>query len=189
MKNNTLIKWLLGLTIIAQLAVCGFQIASQERIMFAGTDYKFRTRPVDPYDAFRGKYVALGFEQDRFSDKEKFAPGETVYAHVVKADDGYAEIIGLSRVYLKNDDCFKVTVHYTIGDVVYLSFPFEKYFMAEDDAPIAEKAYRESTNSGNCYALVYIEKGSAALKGVYIQGKKIEELVKERKQAEEKKPK
>lgn len=30
-----------------------------------GQVYKFRTEPVDPYDAFRGRYIALGFEAAR----------------------------------------------------------------------------------------------------------------------------
>ena len=54
------------------LAVCAVQIAVQfwlilrwENVLRNGQGYKFRTEPVDPYDAFRGRYIALGFEAAR----------------------------------------------------------------------------------------------------------------------------
>jgi uncharacterized membrane-anchored protein len=42
---------------IAQIGAAGWSIARYETILASGTPYKIRTAPVDPADAFRGRYV------------------------------------------------------------------------------------------------------------------------------------
>ena len=48
---------LLGLVVVAaaQLAVPAWMIAGRELTLREGQVFKFRTRPVDPADAFRGR--------------------------------------------------------------------------------------------------------------------------------------
>ena len=48
----------------AQLAVPASLIWKRERTLRQGHVWKFRTAPVDPVDAFRGRYVALEFEAE-----------------------------------------------------------------------------------------------------------------------------
>ena len=69
-------------------------IARREATLNKGTAYKFRTRPVDPYDAFRGRYVALSFESDLAiaTNVNRFTRGETVYVAVEVATNGYAKL-------------------------------------------------------------------------------------------------
>ena len=60
-----------------QLLIPIQMITSRERILDKGTLYKFRTRPVDPYDAFRGKYVALSIDYE-LTSKETL-PSSVLY--------------------------------------------------------------------------------------------------------------
>src|SRR5205085_8475834 len=50
------------LVALAQLAAPGSLIWKRENTLRKGSVWKFRTAPVDPVDAFRGRYVALQFE-------------------------------------------------------------------------------------------------------------------------------
>jgi len=49
--------------VLAQVAVPATMIWGRERTLAVGSVYKFRTQPVDPYDAFRGRYVSLRIEE------------------------------------------------------------------------------------------------------------------------------
>ena len=61
-------KWKLFLTIavvVGTFAFFGFLIASNSLIAKYGVEYEFRVMPLDPYDAFRGNYVAINI-MDKF---------------------------------------------------------------------------------------------------------------------------
>lgn len=65
MTFRDLKRWtprLLVLLCVIQLAVPAFMIVRREHALSMGRAFKFRTAPVDPYDAYRGRYVALNFE-------------------------------------------------------------------------------------------------------------------------------
>ena len=64
MKNN---KYIIGLFLClfaVQIAVPVYMIVNREKTLVLGKQFKFHTVPVDPYDAFRGRYVALAVQQD-----------------------------------------------------------------------------------------------------------------------------
>ena len=78
-------RWLISLfalVVVAQIAGPASLIAKHELTLRHGTRWKFRTAPVDPYDAFRGRYVALGFSEN----KVPIAPGAKIEADM----DAYA---------------------------------------------------------------------------------------------------
>ena len=63
MKTIKLFSWIFfGLLCVAQLGVILFQIVNYERILKEGEVFYFKVLPLDPYDAFRGRYVSLRFE-------------------------------------------------------------------------------------------------------------------------------
>ncbi|MGH8446703.1 MAG: GDYXXLXY domain-containing protein, partial [Solimonas sp.] len=53
---------LLALACLLQWAVPATLAVQSEMTLRSGARYYFRTAPVDPADAFRGRYVALNFE-------------------------------------------------------------------------------------------------------------------------------
>jgi|GEM_PF-2234031 len=96
MKKSSLILCFAGLCVF-QLGVCGFMIYRWEVILRTGQEYRFKTRAVDPYDAFRGRFVSIQLEPDYIPTDDKsvgqsLAPGATVYVTVASGPDGLARL-------------------------------------------------------------------------------------------------
>ena len=53
---------------VVQIAAPASMILRRERALDRGERFLFRTAPVDPYDAFRGRYVAPSFRGRRVRD-------------------------------------------------------------------------------------------------------------------------
>jgi uncharacterized membrane-anchored protein len=62
MNKRTAIVLFIALGIALQFAVPASMIAKHELTLRRGGAFRFKTAPVDPFDAFRGRYVALNFE-------------------------------------------------------------------------------------------------------------------------------
>ena len=56
---------------IIQLSIPAYMSLSREINLGKGTLYKIRTGPVDPYDIFRGRYVALSTRLDWSKEAKK----------------------------------------------------------------------------------------------------------------------
>ena len=152
-----------------QLGVPASMIVKRNNTLKNGEVYKFKTRPVDPYDAFRGRYVALGFEQ-----------GEELYAILDIDSDGFDKIVDLKRERPENKSFLTVRVSYHSRDSVRLDLPFDRYYMNEKLAPRADRAYREFSRVGKqkAYVTVRILDGFAVLEELYIDDKPIHEYLK-----------
>ena len=93
---------------LSQLAVPGSLIWKREHTLRQGSVWKFRTAPVDPIDAFRGRYVALQFE---IESQEIIPPanvsyGQTVLVTLKTNAEGFAEIDQVSTSKPARDDFF-----------------------------------------------------------------------------------
>lgn len=184
---------LFGVMVVAQLAVPAWMIAGREWTLRNGAVYKFRTAPVDPYDAFRGRYVALAFDANRVpvEDVREWNPGDTVYAVVEEGPDGYARLSAASKTPPAAPNYIRAIAGYTtpIGpdspdrqpSEIVLELPFDRFYMDEFRAPEAEQAYREhSTRSTqDCYAAVRVYKGQAAIEDLYIAGEPMSEFLRQ----------
>jgi len=162
----------LMLAALLQLGVVAWMIGGREWVLANGREVKFVTRPADPADPFRGRYVALRFEADTYETDA--APGITeyrpVYAILFVDEEGYASVTGLSATqpatdvtYVKADKCWTLFAHTSralpkdaTGEpapeekrpVQYrLEFPFDRYYMNEKAAPEAERRYREANRA------------------------------------------
>jgi uncharacterized membrane-anchored protein len=198
-------KYLVLLLIaLAQIGVVAWMIGSRERTLANGREVKFVTRPVDPSDPFRGRYVALNFEAETFkTDMEPdLKSGEAGYA-VFKVDaEGYASIVTLVHEPPSHETrYFPVSVRYTEVNAhpntgsetnapartYMLKFPFDRYYMNEKAAPEAESAYREANRvtrgeekkemTRDNYLAVRILDGKAVAEHLYIKGQPIEKLL------------
>lgn len=141
-------RWMLfGVLALAQLAVPAWMIAGQERVLARGEVYRFRLRPADPYDPFRGRYLQLAF-----ADNMAPAPGvarERLYgqklcAKIVVDAEGFAKVESLSVKPPAEGPYVWVR---TLGDwgdgKVRFDLPFDRYYLREDLAPKAEALLRE----------------------------------------------
>jgi uncharacterized membrane-anchored protein len=175
---------LFGLLAAAMLYVPGSIILRYENILARGEQFKFRTRPVDPYDAFRGRYVALSFEDATTVTLrgEHYERGETVYVTLEKKPDGYARFAEASHTRPASGAYITTTMKWTDqyekkGSVGYVEVPFDRYYMEESVAPKAETTYRQhsSRKERDAYALVRVLGGGAVIENVYVGDKTLRE--------------
>ncbi len=187
MKNKNLIIAIFIVVVLAQLFVPAQMIYNQEDILKTGKIVKFRCEPIDPYDPFRGKYITLNFKESeiKVNNSKDWKNNETVYAKIIIAKDGFAKIESVSKteptdnsIYLK----LKVDYinNYNNDYTMELEFPFNRFYMNEYKAKIAEIVYAESTvdTTKIAYALVATKNGKAVIKDVLIDNISIKELAK-----------
>ncbi len=172
---------LFGAMALAQLAVPAWMIGGREWSLRNGMAYKFLTAPIDPYDAFRGKYVALAFEANHATvDKDiQLSTGDTVYVTVETDPTGYARLASTSTTPPNGANYIKTRVQYgipadaanNVDNEVVVDLPFDRYYMDESLAPLAEQAYRANSTQAtrNCYATVRVYKGRAAIEELFIE--------------------
>lgn len=187
MKRKVKLIIFIGMVII-QLAVPGFIIQDYQNTLREGQQFKFKAAPVDPYDAFMGRYLNINIEEQRVQveDMQKYQPGRTVYAELENNAQGFAEISGLSFNRPENKTYFKTKIAYLedyssrLGSVM-LQIPFSRYYMPEDQAMEAEKElntrFRDRIN--DVYVTVRIHDGKAVMEMVYVEGRTIEDYLTE----------
>jgi uncharacterized membrane-anchored protein len=184
MKNK---KWLavLGIVFLAQLFVPAKMAYNQEDILKTGKLFKFRTEPIDPSDPFRGKYVSLDFANSDYTVKnaDKWNKLDFFYAILGTRPDGFAKVVAFSVDKPQEGDYVKVGRQWAFGkNVVHISFPFDRFYMNEHKAPMAEKLYLKatvishSTDLKPAYAKVYIKNGGTVLDDVIVDGKSLREI-------------
>jgi len=171
-----------------QFSVPVWMIANREMTLRHGKQFRFRTAPVDPYDAFRGRFVALQVSPNfgPLSNSEKLAANKKVLAQLGEDNDGFAKIIAVSANRPTASDYVACRVNSLTDSLVYLQFPFDRYYMDEHAAPAAEAAYREH-NRGEVrevYVTVRVKDGNAVVEELFIAGMPILEFL--RKSAYEK---
>lgn len=176
--NRTRILAILFLMVaLVQLALPAMRIQLYEKTLHEGTAFKFRTAPVDPYDAFRGRYVALRFDTNnaQWSEKLPAENGQKVFVIVEKGPDGFAHFTTASAQRPANGDYLEVKVTYIMGsEGVMVEVPFDRFYMEETVAPQAEAVYREHSTARSerdAYAMIRIRQGLGVIEQVYIGDK------------------
>lgn len=185
MANKKLLLITFCVVALIQLYVPAKMIFDSEDVLTTGKEFKFKTEPIDPNDPFRGKYITLRFEENHMEQliDTNWVANQDIYVELIRDVDGYAKIKTISKTEPSNtEDYVKSKVNYYSQfneKVVYIDYPFERYYMEETKAPDAEIAYRESARdtSQNTYALVSIKKGQAVLKDVFINETSIKTIV------------
>jgi len=166
---------------LMQIAAPISMIVRREMTLRDGQQFRFRTAPVDPYDAFRGRYVALRMEQDEvpLPYGMKLERGQKVFARIEEDDKGYAKVAELTLERPQESPYVIAKVRWLPGNVVHLNLPFNRYYMDENAAPAAERVYREYTRSGSqdAYVTVKLKNGFAVLEELYVGGRPISEVV------------
>jgi len=185
MNNKKLLLIVFILVALWQLYIPAKMIYDSEKTLFAGKEYKFKTAPIDPNDPFRGKYIALRYEDNltQVQNDENWTRNETIYIILSTDKDGYARIHSVSKSKPEDNSDFvkaKVSYHSNDNKNVNIDYPFNRFYMEESKAPAAEKVYSESLADTTkvAYALIYIKDGEAVIKDVLIDGVSIKEMVK-----------
>ncbi len=133
----------------------------------------------------RGKYITLGFVDDyiEIQGDSSFLGAQEIFVIVEENDLGFA-IIKNINVDKPSDhmDYVKAKInhvsYYEDTARIYIQYPFDRYYMEEFKAPIAEEVYFESARDSTSvtWALVKIKDGEAVLQDVMIDGISIHEI-------------
>jgi uncharacterized membrane-anchored protein len=185
MSKQKILILIFVLTAFAQIFVPAKMVFDSEQNIRQGNEFLFRLRPVDPNDPFKGKYIMLYFEQNSFpvSDIEKKKSGASVYVLLTNDSEGYAQILSVQETPpIGEQDFIEANIAYinSYDSLLIIDYPFNKYYMEESKAALAEDIYREIRDKKTAYASVFVKNGKATLAGVYIDGVSIEQLAKER---------
>jgi len=186
MKNTKIALLLFSLLAAIQWIVPGKMIYDQESVLRNGIEYKFKTAPVDPVDAMRGRYVALSFNIEEYetSFKEIYQNGTEVFVVLTTDSSGFAAIERIDKTKPASGDFLQVNLSSsflrTPFQILRLDLPFDRYYMEENKAPKAESFYREVNREGNekeAYAVVRVMDGKSVISGLYVDAKPIESFL------------
>ncbi len=165
-------------------------IRRQEAVLKEGVPFKFKTAPVDPFDAFRGRYVALRLEQETVPRPKGFTltRGQVVYAPIAVDEEGFAVFPEVLTERPAGVPYIQTKVRYLSHDKIHLDLPIDRYYMEEKAAPVADRIYwrRRGRDRQDAYAVVRVKDGQAVLEALYVGGRRIEEAVREELQKQQK---
>lgn len=186
--NSRLILALFVAVSVVQLAMPIGHIRKYEDVLQTGVSYKFPTAPVDPYDAFRGKYVALNFADTwtTLPEGNRFGRSGSAYVSLRTRENGFVQYANLTLEPPASGDYLRVD-YWTMGfNNVRFILPFNKYFMEESMAPRAERAYQRNSNRsgrsvGQTYVLVRVKNGRGVIKDLFINDQPVREFIKNEK--------
>ena len=174
---------------VAQLAVPAWMIAGRELVLRHGTVWRFRSAPIDPADPFRGRYVALSFEQRSVPVPEglEIARGDRVYVPLSEGADGFAELGAARREPPEDGDFLRLRVHRSFTDEDgsrrgRVALPFDRLYLEESIAPRAEelfRALRRTDETVPAWAVVRVHDGRAVLEDVMVDGRPLGKLARE----------
>lgn len=188
---------------IVQLFIPGKMVFDSVLVLKKGTEFKFKVRPVDPKDPFRGKYIVLDFEATDFTSYDSvWHKNQDIMVFIKKDEDGYAMITNILPGHLQDNyegelneenNCVNAKVAYVYYNyyddgvhLVRVKYPFTRFYMEESKALPAEQLYREAMRDSTitAYAEVNLKMGEAVLNDVKVDGVSIKALV-EKRQAQE----
>ena len=179
--NKATVTYIAIAVSIIQLGVPASMIAKREITLRAGRQFKFRTAPVDPYDAFRGRYVALRMTETRApaAKDTKFERGQKVFVALSEDTNGFAVLSHALRERPRDGAYIKTRARSGSRGGVRVNLPFDRYYMNEKDAPAAEAAYRQQSRGTNrtAYVTVRVSRGFAVLEELYVDDVPIEEYI------------
>lgn len=173
---------LLPAVFCAQVAAPVFMIARREKVLRRGETFRFRCAPVDPADAFRGRYVSIRLESNDAPAAVDFAYGQRAFVTIAADTNGFAQFTGVHRGRPDGDAWIRTRIQWrhTRGRVNFDS-TMNRFYMEESEAPRAETAWREATrwNRTNHTAAVVarVHRGMAVIQDLEIDGRPIRDVL------------
>lgn len=171
---------LFGLLFAAQLAIPFWLIGSREWALHFGERVLFRVEPVDPYDAFRGRYVRLGFLENSWQGPgaTNFLQGEPVVISFSNGQDGFARVKKVGREPIGKFWVNGKAGYVQYGNFVTLDYPFDAFYMDEVMAPKAEAALRRNWSRDesltvNAHVAVRLWRGRAVIENLFLNNKPV----------------
>ena len=121
----------------------------------------------------RGKYIRLWYADDslQYPILFIFSITKKYLYRFMKVNDGFAKVKNIYKTRPEDElDFIEATIDYPsyFNDSTHLTinYPFDRYYLEEYKAPVAEEVYRESQldSAKAAWAVVKIKNGNAAWK-------------------------
>jgi uncharacterized membrane-anchored protein len=198
---NTRIKVaLLAVLSVLQLAATASSIARYESTLRTGALYRIRTEPVDPADAFRGRYVAVQptigltapLPAPTHEVVQRVQAGEKGYVVLGADADGFAIAAAIRADPPSQGDYLEIKSAWdqwtresepggrSRRTGYNLTFSFDRYYMNAAKAPQAERRYADAARRDpvtRAWVNVRVRNGVGVIEGLYVDGVPIEEAV------------
>lgn len=173
-----------SLVMLLYLGYPYYLIHQQEQILEEGVVFRLPLQPVDPIDAFRGRYLSLNYEVPLLSAPKELEAGETIYITFREDSLGYAHFDEVftdpppTQPYIE-------TSGYPVEGEVSINIPenLRRYYLNENLAPAAEEAYARLVQPGNerpnisAYAQIRVLNGAVRIEEVYLEGEPIRDYL------------
>lgn len=180
--NHKTLRLVLFIAVAAmQLTVAAGAIIRSEIALRTGETFRFKLQPVDPVDAFRGRYVALRFVEDHAPLPDGWSPQHQrkVYVPLVNDGGGFATFGTVAQeppadgAYLR----LRSGVEYIDDDgrpVVSLALPFRRYYMTEE---LAKEVDRSLWRRGQrpAWVTVRVNAGAGVVENLFVDGVPVRE--------------
>lgn len=169
------------LIFLIQLLIVFGGIIQKEIVLKTGEEVRFKVKPIDPYDAFRGRYVTLNFDSSVIvNEEDKYKKKDKVYAVLKQDSNGFYDVDFISKEKPENKKYIKTSIKYIYSNQATLELPFDRYYIEEKYAKPAENIYRNATRgekTENVYIKVKIWNGNAVIEDMYVDDKNIIEYI------------
>ncbi len=168
---------LIVLIAVVQLAVPAVMIRARERTLREGQSFRFACEPVDPYDAFRGRYIRIAVDTQRvpWTDHEpNTRRSRAMYAILETGGDGYARVASVTNR-RPSDAAFvraKIWALDPASGEAQVRLPIDRFYLPDHEAPEAERAYMRSLSGGSRAAdvVVRVRNGDLVVEDLLIEG-------------------
>jgi len=168
------------LLFVIQLFVPLSMIIQKEIILDKGVIVKFQVEPVDPYDAFRGKYLNIGVVENKYDiENNDFSENQDIYVLLEIDDDGFAQLDQISIHPFRNDLYIKCAIDFIGEEYIHIEFPFDRFYLNEKYSQAGEDLFQKYSRGTreDAYITVKINNGKAVLENMYIQGIEINQFI------------
>lgn len=103
-------------------------IAYNQWPILTGKRIVLDTRPVDPFDPFRGQFITISYEISQINNTKSFETGDSIYISLKEDEKGVWRLKDTSRSKPEIGDFIKGKVTYSSEDRVSVEYGIEQYF-------------------------------------------------------------
>jgi len=122
-----------GVVVAVQALFLLGMIGVNQLALATGDKVTLLTRPVDPYDPFRGSYATLGYEISNVNVRAGIEPGDRVYVPLHRDGDHWTGAFGYPSPPGRGE-FIRGTVRSVYGHLARVDYGIETYYADEDEA-------------------------------------------------------
>ena len=118
---------LIAVIIIVLVVISSFILYNQWPLM-TGKKIVLATQPIDPFDPFRGQYMAINYEISRVNNVEGFEEGDTIYVSLKEDEEGIWRIKDSTKSKPDKGDFIRGDVTRVYESNVRVEYGIEQFF-------------------------------------------------------------